>query len=114
MTPDTLIARLDAALAHYGQSVTIQRTAVDAAGGVTVAAEVTCKAAVRVFGPQDLESAGDVQDIKVILSPTGLGTYGVPSRDDRLLIDGDPANITQIAPLYFGGRLVRVNLNARG
>jgi len=114
MTPRVLIARLDAAIAGYGQTVTLQRTAVDAAsGGVTVAEEIACPAAVRNFGPQDLE-AGEVQDIRVVLSPTGLGAFGIPSRDDRILIDGDAANITQIAPLSYGGQLVRVNLLCRG
>ena len=113
MTPQVLIARLDAAIAGYGQEVVLQRTAVDAAGDVSVAESVTCPAAVRNFGPQDLE-AGGVQEIKVIVSPTGLGAFGLPSRDDRILIDGNPANIVQIAPLSYGGSLVRVNLLCRG
>jgi len=114
MNPSTIIARTDAAIAGYGQSVTLQRTAIDGAtGGVSVTDEITCAAAVRNFIPQDLE-AGEVQDIRVVLSPTGLGAYGVPSRDDRILIDGNPSNITQIAPLYYGGTLCRVNLLCRG
>jgi hypothetical protein len=113
MTPATLIARLDAAIAGYGQAVTLQRTVVDAAGDVSVADSVTCPAAVRNFGPQDLE-AGEVQDIRVVLSPTSLGAFGVPGRDDRILIEGNPSNITQIAPLSYGGQLVRVNLLCRG
>jgi len=113
MTPQVLIARLDAAIAGYGQTVTLQRTAVDAAGDVTVAEQIECPAAVRNFGPQDLE-AGEVTDIKVVLSPTGLGSFGLPSRDDRIVIEGNPSNITQIAPLSYGGQLVRVNLLCRG
>jgi hypothetical protein len=113
MTPQVLVARLDAAIAGYGQTVTLQRTAVDAAGDVTVADEATCPAAVRNFGPQDLE-AGGVQEIRVVISPTSLASFGLPSRDDRILIDGNPANITQIAPLSYGGTLVRVNLLCRG
>ena len=114
MTPATLIARLDAAIGGYGQSVTLQRTTVDGTtGGVTVVAEVACPAKFRTFGPQDL-AAGEVQDISVVISPTALGTFGVPSRDDRIVIDGDPSNIEQIAPLYYGGQLVRVNLLCRG
>ena len=109
-----MIARLDAAIAHYGQTVTLQHTAVDpATGGNTVADEVTCAAAVRAFGPQDLEAVG-VVDIKVIISPTALGSFGLPSRDDRIVIDGNPSNISQVAPLYFGGLLVRLNLLCRG
>lgn len=109
-----MIARTDAAIAGYGQSVTLQHTTVDASGAVTVADEVTCAAAVRKSGPQDLEPGEGVQDIRVIVSPTGLGSFGVPSRDDRIVIDTDPANIVQIAPLTYGGVLVRVNLLCRG
>jgi hypothetical protein len=111
---ETVIARLDAALAGYGQTVTLQRTSVDTAtGAVTVTDSIDCPAAVRPTGPQDLE-AGDVVPITIIVSPTGLGGFGVPSRDDRLLVNGDPTNIMQVAPLYYGGALVRVNLTARG
>lgn len=113
MTPEVIIAETDKAIAGYGQTVTIQRTAVDPdTGGITVADQVTCPAAVRTSAPQDLE--GDVVDIRVVLSPTGLGAFGVPSRDDRIIIDGNPSNIEQIGPLYYGGTLCRVNLLCRG
>lgn len=114
MTPAVLISRLDAAIAGYGQSVTLQRTAVDpATGGVTVAEQVTCPAAVRNFGPQSLEP-GQGKEIKVVLSPTGVGSFGLPSRDDIIVIDGNPSNITEIDPLTYGGALVRINLLCRG
>jgi len=113
MNAATAIAELDAGVAGYGQTVVLQRTAVDAAGDVSVADSVTCPAKVRQFGPQDLE-AGGVAEIQVIVSPTGLGSFGVPSRDDRILIASNPSNIVQVAPLYYGGVLVRVNLLCRG
>lgn len=116
MTPATLIARLDAAIAGYGQSVTLKKTASDnATGGQTVVAQVTCPAKFRTFVPQDLADGG-VMDIQVIISPTALGTFGVPSRDDLIVIGGDPddSRIEQIAPLYYGGQLVRINLLCRG
>jgi hypothetical protein len=114
MTPHTMISGLDRALAYTGESVTLQRTAIDAStGGITISDEITCPAQIRSYAPQDLAS-GEVQDIRVILSPTGLGSYGIPSRDDRVVIKGNPSNIEQIAPLYYGGQLVRVNLLCRG
>ncbi len=113
MKAATEIASLDRALATYGQTVELQHTAVDAAGDVTVADSVTCSAKVRQYGPQDLE-AGGVVEIQVIVSPTGLGAFGLPSRDDRIVIGGNPSNIVQVAPLYHGGALVRVNLLCRG
>lgn len=118
MSPAYIRSRLDIAIAGYGQTVTLQRIAVDETTGETsVAAEVTCPAAVREFVPQDLE-AGEVQDIRVVLSPTSLGAFGppnpLPGRDDRILIHGNPSNITQVAPLYYGGVLCRLNLLCRG
>jgi len=112
MNAATCIAELDAAIAGYGQTVELQRTAVDAVGDVSVAESVMCPAKVRQYGPQDLEAA--VTDIQVILSPSGLGSFGVPSRDDRVVIAGNPSLIVQVAPLYYGGTLVRVNLLCRG
>ena len=109
-----IIGRLDRALALYAQTVTLQHTTIDAStGAITVVDEVTCPAKFRTYVPQDLQ-AGDVQDINVILSPTGIGAFGLPSRDDRIMIDDNPSNVEQIGPLYFGGELVRVNLLCRG
>jgi len=113
MDPQWIIARLDAAIAGYGQTVTLRRTTTDANGAVTVSEEVTCPAAVRNFGPQSLES-GESREIQIVVSPTGLGSFGVPRRDDKILIGTDDANITEIAPLSYGGALCRVNLLCRG
>jgi hypothetical protein len=114
MTPRTIIAGLDRALAYTGENVTLQHTTIDGStGGITVSAEITCPAQIRSYAPQDL-SAGDIQDIRVVLSPTGLGAFGIPSRDDRIVIKGNPSNIEQIGPIYYGGQLVRVNLLCRG
>jgi hypothetical protein len=109
-----MISRLDAALAGYGQTVTLQRDTRDADGAVTATVEADCPAKVRPYTPQDLE-AGEVADIRVILSPTSLAAFGMPSRDDRIVIEDDnPSNIEQIEPLYYGGQLVRLNLLCRG
>lgn len=114
MTPQTIIGRTDAAIAGYGQIVTLQRTAVDpATGAISVSLSVDMPAVVRSTAPQDLLS-GETTDIRVVLSPTHLGAFGVPSRDDRLIVGGDPTNIETIGPLYYGGRLVRINLLCRG
>jgi hypothetical protein len=40
--------------------------------------------------------------------------FGIPERDDRLLIQGDRSNVQEVAPIYYGGALVRVNLLCRG
>lgn len=41
-------------------------------------------------------------------------TFGIPQKDDRILIQGDPSNIETVSPIYYGGQLVRVNLLCRG
>jgi hypothetical protein len=99
-----VIASLDAAIAHYGQTVTLQRTAVDASTGeIVVAEEVTCPARVRVVSPQDLEAAKarkdifakfrstpkpppriksgarQIRDVRVVVSATALGSFGIPA-----------------------------------
>lgn len=108
------ISRLDWAIGLYGQSITLQREIGGATGETVVEVEVTCPAAVRPFGPQDLE-AGEVVDIRVVVSPTGLGSFD-PKRDDRLLIGAstNPSNIVQIERLYYGNTLCRVNILCRG
>lgn len=114
MTPEMIIGRTDAAIAGYGQTVTIERTSVDpATGAITVTESLDCPAFIKSSAPQDLV-AGDVVDIRVVVSPTGLGSFGIPSRDDRIVIDGNPSNIEQIGPLYYGGTLCRVDMLCRG
>jgi len=114
MTPEGIVNRLDRAIAGYGQTVTLERTSVDpTTGGITVTESLDCPAFVKTSAPQDL-LAGGVIDIRVVVSPTGLGSFGVPSRDDRILIDGNPSNIETIGPLYYGGTLCRVDLLCRG
>jgi hypothetical protein len=116
------IARLDRSIARAGDSVTIQRTATAATGVVTVTEQVVCPAHVRASAPQGLLDEGGVKEIAVIISATPLLTaggsppaaFGVPSRDDRILIQGEPSNIVEVAPIRYGGALVRVNLLCRG
>jgi hypothetical protein len=117
------IARLDRSIARTGETVTIQRTVTAAAtGNVTVIAQLDdCPAHVRASAPQDLVEGG-VRETRVILSATHLLTaegsppavFGLPLIDDRILIQDDPSNIVEVAPIYYGGELVRVNLLCRG
>ncbi len=118
------IARLDRSIARTGETVTLQRTAVDGStGGVTTAlALANIPAHVRASKPQDLIDP-DSKEMRVVLSPTQLlavtlgspaVAFGIPERDDKVLIQGDPSNIQEVAPIYYGGALVRVNLLCRG
>lgn len=122
-TAATKIARLDRSIARAGETITLQRTSVDGAGAVTVSLELAdCPAHVRASAPQDIDAGPDVRESRVILSPTHLlaetgsppEAFGIPQKDDRLLIQGDPSNVESVAPIYYGGALVRVNLLCRG
>ena len=123
-TAATKIARLDRSIARTGETVTLQRTATDGStGAVTVALELAgCPAHVRASAPQDLLDP-EAKEMRVIISATHLldavlgspaTAFGIPQRDDRLLIQGNPSNVQEVAPIYYGGALVRVNLLCRG
>lgn len=122
-TAATKIARLDRSIARTGETVTLQRTATDGGGAVTVAMQLTnCPAHVRASAPQDLIDP-EAKEMRVIISATHLlaevmgsppMAFGIPQRDDRLLIQGDPSSVQEVAPIYYGGALVRVNLLCRG
>lgn len=107
------LARLDRSIARAGDSVVLQRLAIDADGTTSVAAAATCPAFVRARSPQDLVESG-APDTDVVLSASSLGEFGLPVRDDRIVIRGAAANIIEVAPIYRGGELVRVNLVCRG
>jgi hypothetical protein len=113
LDPGDLIGYLDDAIAEVGENVTLQRIAVDSQGAETIAATVTCRACVRATQPQDIV-ASDVRDTTVIVSPTGLGSFGVPAKDTRIIIQGSAANVESIEPIYVQGVLVRVNMQCRG
>lgn len=113
MFSDRWIRALDLMIGRFGDTVTLQRLAVDAAGTPTVSLAATCPAFVRAAAPQDIIDGG-APDTRVVLSVSSLGAFGVPQRDDRILIAGETANIMEVAPFYIGGALVRVNLLCRG
>lgn len=115
------IARLDRSIARTGETVTLQRTAVDAAGAVTVAQSLTLPAWVRANYPQDTDD-GSVRENRVVISSTQIlvaagsppEAFGLPVKDDRILIQDDTSIIENVAPIYYGGALVRIELICRG
>lgn len=115
MFADRWIRMLDRMIARFGgDTVTLQRIAVDGdTGATTVTTAATCPAFVRARAPQDFVDS-EAPDTEVVLSVSSLGSFGVPVRDDRIIINGAEANIMEIAPIYMGGALVRVNLLCRG
>lgn len=122
-TAQNKIARLERSIAREGEVVTFERLATDATTGASVVvSSVEVPAWTRSSSPQDLVD-GEARDIKITVSPTLLlaetigsppEAFGIPRRDDRVLIQNSPANIQNIFPIYWGGVLVRINLLARG
>lgn len=111
MSGELHLGRLNRAIAKAGDTVTLQRLVIDGDGTTSVSAAATCPAFVRAAAPTDLVEG---RDTRVVLSATSLGAFGIPQRDDRILIEGNPASIVEIEPIYRGGELVRINLLCRG
>jgi hypothetical protein len=114
--PAELIKELDGALEEVGEDVLLRKLTVDAEGAEIVTLEKPCRASVRASQPQDLVEGG-VRDIAIVLSATGVDGFGVPEKDDRvvLLAQGDnPTNVENADPIIVAGQLVRVNLICRG
>ncbi len=110
---DEAIADLDSFLAERGQWVRLKRLTTGPEGQL-IPFEVSIRANVRAASPTDLVEAG-ARETAVVISPSGLGRFpGMPRRDDRLIVEGDPMAITEVMPVKVDGRLVRIKLNCRG
>jgi hypothetical protein len=107
MTPSQLIADLDAALARTGQRVIIRKT--NSTDG-----QVTVRARVRFYKPDEIAGIIQQGDSKVILSPTGLDEFGVPPQNGFVVVNGSPRRIVLPNPIYVADTLVRIELQVRG
>lgn len=116
------IARLEKSINRTGESVTFERISVNSAtGAMMVEKSVTVPAWIRDSIPQDLLD-NEARDVRVIVSPTLFlaengsppSAFGIPIRDDRVIIHGSTANVQNVAPIYYNGALVRINILARG
>jgi hypothetical protein len=107
MTPAQLIADLDAALVEVGQDVFLRKTN-------SSVGQLTARARVRFYKP--FEVAGIIQagDSLVVISPTGLETFGIPPANGYVVVNGVPRRIIAPNPTYVGGTLVRIDLQVRG
>lgn len=115
LSPDQMIADLDAAIERRGQMVKLIRWSTGPEGA-RIPFEVKFKANVRSARPSDLLEPGT--DTVVVISPTRLAATrfpGLPRKDDHLIVDGtDPADIQRIAPIRVDDMLVRIRVLCRG
>lgn len=114
-SPQATIARLDAALARRGQTVTLQRM-----DGDTVAQAKTCRAKVTGFEPSELVNGITQDDTKVILSPSGLAGWHsggenpiVPTADNRIIVAGRARWILAALGIEVDDQVVRIECAVR-
>lgn len=103
-TPAGMIARLDAAIARRGQSIQLQR----GAGAVCA-----CKAFVEEYDPRLITGVVTLADRKVIVSPTGLGAFGLPRAQDDFATGSRVGKIQSVEPKARDDVLVRVEMRVR-
>lgn len=114
MTPQDIIAELDAALAEVGQDVVLRRYL---GPGVTNPVDVTCRARITDYTTQTL--AGNIAqgDRRAIISPTEAtaASWPLPVRvGDKLVINGREFNIEGRNSFAPQNVVVRIELQVRG
>ena len=124
------IALLDAELADFGENIVLRRVK-----GTSAAApnnvDVTVRAFVRGFQPNELVGGIIQQDVKVILSPTQIDAADWPAdeadstapidqriprknRGDKCVIAGRVHSVEAAKGILIDGTLVRIDMQCRG
>jgi hypothetical protein len=128
ITPEELIADLDGSLGRRGENIILRRR--DATDSPAVNIDVTVRARVMAFAPNELVGTISQTDSRVILSPTQIIAAGwptggsasvgyepdtrLPKTGDKAIIQGRPRTISFVKPIYDGGTLVRIELTVAG
>lgn len=107
LSPAQQVADLDASLGRRGTSIQLRKTN-SATGQVTVPAKW------RGYKPTEVMGILQAGDTLVVLSPTGLSSFGVPPQNGYAVLAGVPRRIIAATPIYDGGVLVRIELAVRG
>jgi hypothetical protein len=124
------IAELDRALQEDGENIVLRRVK-----GTSLATvqnvDVTCRAFVRGYDPNELVGGISQQDVKVILSPTQIDAADWPAdeadstspideriprknRGDRAVIAGRVHSVEAAKGILIDGILVRIDMQCRG
>lgn len=112
------IAALDNALARAGSDITLRRVTGTAPSLTNT--DVTVRATVRSYQPQELVGGIAQIDSHVIISPTQIvaanwpGDGSLPRKLDKMVIAGRVRNIEVVDPIYVGGELVRLEMRVLG
>ncbi|RUM06814.1 hypothetical protein [Rhizobium chutanense] len=123
LSPEQIIADLDAALLASGEDVTLRRKL--SSGSV----DVPCRARVRGVNAQKVVGSIAVSDLSVVISPTEILADGWPGGDppapgapdprlprinDFMVVKGRERQVKFSDPIYVGGKWVRCNLVVAG
>lgn len=124
------IADLDRALALDGEDIVLRRVK-----GTTLATQqnvdVTCRAFVRGFAPNELVGAITQQDSRVVLSPTQIDAADWPAdeadstslidpriprknRGDKCIIQGRLCSVEAAKGIWIDDTLIRIDMTVRG
>ena len=119
------INALDRGLAARGEDVVLRR--ISGSGPSATSVDVTCRAVVRGYRPEELVGGIAQGDSQVILSPSEIrlsgwpdpdgspsGSASLPRKGDKLIVQGRMRTIEAVAPIQVAGELVRIDLQVRG
>jgi hypothetical protein len=119
------ISALDRGLAARGEDVVLRR--IGGSGATATSVDVTCRAVVRGYRPEELVGGIAQGDSQVILSPSEIrssgwpdpdgspsGSASLPRKGDKLIVQGRMRTIEAAAPIQVAGELVRIDLQVRG
>lgn len=130
MTAANEIAELDAALAEDGEDIVLRRVK-GSSLATQVNVDVTCRAFVRGYAPNELVGSITQQDVKVILSTTQIDAADWPAdeadstspidprvprknRGDKCVIAGRVLSVESAKGILIDGTLIRIDMQCRG
>ena len=116
LTPEIVIAELDASLARTGQDVVLRRYTASA-GNPRPKIDVPVRAFVRPVDDDTVKNlVGNLATpyFEVITSPTGVQAVLPLVRGDKIVIDGKERNIEMPKHIKFQDVLARIKIVAAG
>jgi len=118
-------ALTDGRLADDGSDIVLRR--VRGTAPTLTNYDVTVRAAVRSYRPEEIVGGVSATDSQVIISPTQIAVAGwpgdgetgppdpaLPRINDKVVIAGRARNIAAVRPFYVGDELVRIELQVSG
>lgn len=99
-----LIRDLDDGMADSGQSIALRRGS---------GQPHSCRGVVRGYEVEKVVGLITLADRRVIVSPTGLGAFGLPKANDDFSTQGKLGKVQEVEPIYVDDTLVRVEMRVR-